>query len=153
VALEKYRKKRKFSKTPEPKGKVTQGGDKPIFVLHEHWAKTHHFDFRLEINGVLKSWAIPKGPPQKSGEKRLAVQVEDHPLEYANFQGIIPEGQYGAGKVEIWDRGKVKVKKQRENIIEFQLFGRKLTGNYMLLKPPSFEAKNWLFIKKRKSQS
>lgn len=146
MGLATYKKKRDFAKTSEPKDKIFKSR-KPIFVVHEHWAKHHHFDFRLEIEGVLKSWAVPKGPPQKIGEKRLAIQVEDHPLAYASFKGKIPEGQYGAGKVEIWDKGKLEIKEKTTNSIKFELFGRKLKGNFSLFHPPTFEKKSWLLLK------
>ena len=148
MSLASYKKKRKFTKTPEPKGEIGKGKKEPIFVVHEHWATHHHFDFRLEIDGVLKSWAVPKGPPQKIGEKRLAVQVEDHPLEYAKFYGTIPEGQYGAGKVEIWDKGKLEIKEKMPNSIKFILHGEKLKGDFSIFHPPTFERKNWLLVKK-----
>jgi bifunctional non-homologous end joining protein LigD len=148
VSLATYQKKRQFRKTPEPRGKVKKEEQKSIFVVHEHWASHHHFDFRLAIEGVLKSWAIPKTLPQKPGEKRLAVQVEDHPLEYTFFEGTIPEGQYGAGKVAIWDQGKLKISEKEKNSIKFFLQGKKLKGEYSLFHPPSFEEKNWLLMKK-----
>ncbi len=106
--LEKYNRKRKFQETPEPKGRVRKNPD-PIFVVQRHAARRLHFDFRLQINGALASWAVPKGPPQEVGEKRLAVHVEDHPIEYAKFEGDIPKGNYGAGHVDIWDRGTFEV--------------------------------------------
>jgi DNA ligase D-like protein (predicted 3'-phosphoesterase) len=115
-----------------------------IFVLHEHWASHHHFDLRLEMDGVLKSWAVPKDPPLKKGIKRLAIQVEDHPLSYANFEGEIPEGFYGAGKVKIWDKGNYDLVERDEKKIVFVLKGKKLAGKYCLLK---FRDKNWLFFK------
>ncbi|KPJ70653.1 3'-phosphoesterase [Microgenomates bacterium DG_75] len=148
MSLASYQKKRKFAKTPEPKGKIGKGRKEQIFVVHEHWAKHHHYDFRLQIAGVLKSWAVPKGPPQKVGEKRLAVQVEDHPLEYGSFEGVIPEGQYGAGKVEIWDKGKLEIKEKTANSIKFILQGKKLKGEFSIFHPPTFEKKNWLLVKK-----
>lgn len=148
MVLNIYQKKRNFNKTPEPKGKIkVKGLKKAIFVVQEHWASHHHFDFRLEIDGVLKSWAIPKNLPQKPREKRLAVQVEDHPLEYGSFEGKIPEGQYGAGKVKIWDKGEVTFKRLEKNLLEFKLEGEKLSGNFTLLKPEKFEEKNWLLIR------
>ena len=119
-----------------------------IFVVQEHEASHYHFDFRLEIGGVLKNWAIPKALPQKAGEKRLAVQVEDHPLEYGSFEGTIPEGQYGAGKVAIWDKGNLEIIEKDKNSIKFTLQGKKLKGEYHLFHPPTFEEKNWLLMKK-----
>lgn len=116
-------------------------------MVHEHWARSYHFDFRLQIKGVLKSWAVPKGVPEKPGIKRLAVAVEDHPISYLDFHGMIPEGQYGAGKVEIWDKGEVSFKRQEKDLIEFELFGKRLKGRFTLLHPKSFEAKNWLLVK------
>ena len=115
-----------------------------IFVVHEHWASHHHFDLRLEMNNVLKSWAVPKEPPLKKGIKRLAIQVEDHPLSYASFEGTIPEGFYGAGKVKIWDKGHYKLVEKDEKKIVFEANGEKLKGRYCLLK---FKDKNWLFFK------
>jgi len=106
----------------------------PIFVVHEHWAKRHHFDLRLEIGDVLKSWAVPKEIPTEYGVKRLAVQVEDHPIEYANFSGRIPEGYYGAGEVLIYDKGEYELKEYSVNKIRFKLLGQKLSGVYQLIK-------------------
>ena len=120
----------------------------PRFVIQKHQATHLHYDFRLEMDGVLKSWAVPKEPPTKSGVKRLAVQVEDHELDYINFEGTIPEGMYGAGTVEIWDRGTYILKTRRENKIEFTLQGSKLKGDYVLIR---FRNKNWLFFKKKET--
>ncbi|MBO3763192.1 MAG: 3'-phosphoesterase [Candidatus Brockarchaeota archaeon] len=117
----------------------------PIFVVQEHWASHHHFDFRLEIDGVLKSWAIPKEIPDVRGIRRLAIQVEDHKLEYADFEGVIPEGEYGAGKVLIWDKGTYELVEKSENKIKFKLFGKKLKGIYQLLKFK--EGNQWLLMK------
>ena len=120
---------------------------KGIFVIQKHAARRLHYDLRLEMDGVLKSWAVPKEPPRTPGVKRLAVQVEDHPIEYADFEGIIPEGHYGAGKVEIWDKGSYILKERTDNKIVFELNGEKLKGTYVLLK---FKGdKNWLFFKKK----
>jgi len=120
---------------------------KRIFVIQKHAARRLHYDLRLEMDGVLKSWAVPKEPPVESGVKRLAVQVEDHPLEYASFEGIIPEGHYGAGKVEIWDKGSYILRERTENKIVFDLEGKKLRGTYVLLR--FREDKKWLFFKKK----
>src|SRR5437762_13634256 len=103
--LSTYRRRRDFKVTPEPQGRVRGSGAHPQFVIQRHEARQLHFDFRLELDGVLKSWAVPKGPSETVGERRLAVEVEDHPLDYAGFEGDIPAGQYGAGHVDIWDRG------------------------------------------------
>jgi len=117
--------------------------------VHEHWASHHHFDFRLEMNGVLKSWAIPKGPPVEHGVKRLAVEVEDHPLEYADFEGTIPEGEYGAGKVEIWDRGNYVLKTKTVREIRFELRGKKLNGEFVLLLIKEEKGRRqWLLFKR-----
>ena len=121
------------------------------FVLHEHHASRLHFDFRLEIGTILKSWAIPKGVSMNPAEKRLAVEVEDHPLEYIDFEGIIPEGNYGAGTVVIWDEGEFELLEATEKKISFVLHGRLLQGGYTLrkLKPRGMgPAKDWLLIKK-----
>ncbi len=149
--LEEYRKKRDFKETPEPApGNFKEAADKPIFVIQKHDASTLHYDFRLEIDGTLKSWAVPKEPPAKAGIKRLAIQTEDHPLEYAGFEGEIPEGHYGAGKVEIWDRGTFELKKFEEKEILFALEGERLRGDYVLIKTKfGKEGKGWLLFKKK----
>lgn len=119
------------------------------FVIQKHQATHLHYDFRLEMDGVLKSWAVPKKPPTESGVKRLAVQVEDHELSYINFEGTIPEGMYGAGRVEIWDKGTYTLKHRSKDKIEFTLHGEKLTGNYVLIR---FKGnKNWLLFKKKEN--
>jgi bifunctional non-homologous end joining protein LigD len=157
-----YRKKRNFTKSPEPMGKVRRSSPKkPIFVVHEHHASHLHYDLRLEINGVLPSWAIPKGPPLKVGEKRLAVATEDHPLEYATFKGVIPEGSYGAGVVKIWDKGTYENAKEdyglsmeeclQQGSIEVLFKGKKLKGLYALIRTHFRDTdKNWLFFKIKK---
>jgi DNA ligase D-like protein (predicted 3'-phosphoesterase) len=144
MSLDEYKKKRRFSQTPEPSGKK-EGTGRNRFVVHKHDASHLHFDFRLEMDGVLKSWAVPKGPPQKTGERRLAVQVEDHPLDYIGFHGTIPEGQYGAGTVEIWDKGTYELEELTHKEIKFTVRGEKLKGDYALIKFK--EPKDWLMIK------
>jgi len=121
----------------------------PIYVIHEHSATHHHWDLRLEIGGLLKSWAVPKQPPRTKGIKRLAIQVEDHLKSYANFEGEIPKGQYGAGKVKIWDKGKFHLIEKTKNKIEFELKGVKLKGKYVLVKTSYGDKpeKSWLFFK------
>ncbi len=150
MPLEIYKNKRKFSETPEPKGKIklprTPPARKPIFVIHKHQASHLHYDLRLEMSGVLRSWAVPKPPPTIKSEKRLAIHVEDHPLEYAKFKGTIPEGNYGAGKVEIWDNGTYMLKSKDEKKIEFELNGKKLKGNYVLVKT-GYVKNGWLWMK------
>ena len=125
----------------------------PVFVLQKHHARTLHFDLRLEIRGVLKSWAVPKGAPKKIGQKHLAVFTEDHPLEYARFEGTIPEGNYGAGRVKIWDRGTFENLKDKslasclkQGVIAFRPRGTRLKGCYALI---HFRDKNWLWMKVR----
>jgi len=122
----------------------------PRFVVHEHHASRLHFDFRLEMEGALRSWAVPKGPSMDPGEKRLAVEVEDHPLEYGDFEGIIPEGEYGAGRVVIWDGGDYRLLEQIEDKIIFSLEGNKLRGNFALVRlRKSKTGKDWLLIKQK----
>lgn len=145
MAPEEYRQKRQFNETPEPGGQVS-GSSGSRFVVHRHQARHLHYDFRLEIEGVLKSWAVPKGVPLEPGVRRLAVQVEDHPVEYIDFAGQIPEGQYGAGIVEIWDKGDFKLSKSESDRLEFTLRGEKLSGDYVLVHTDS---KNWLLIKRK----
>jgi DNA ligase D-like protein (predicted 3'-phosphoesterase) len=148
--LEEYEKKRHFEKTPEP---FTLGShestDKPTFVVQRHDARNLHYDFRLEMDGVLKSWAVPKQPPKETGIKRLAIQTEDHPLSYADFEGEIPEGEYGAGKVEIWDKGTFELQKCEEKEIVVTLHGKELKGNYILIRTKYGKGeKGWLFFKR-----
>lgn len=154
MALEKYREKRDFSITEEPSGGKKKA--ESIFVVQEHHARNLHWDFRLEIGGVLVSWAIPKEPNDK--DRRLAVMTEDHPIEYAGFSGSIPEGQYGAGTVKIWDSGKFENIKEKglasclkDGQLEVRLKGKKLKGNYALIKLKPTEKypgkNNWLFFK------
>ena len=147
MPLKQYSKKRNLKKSGEPEAKIKKSKTQ-IFTIHKHHASHLHWDLRLEINGVLKSWAVPKEPPMAKGLKRLAIEVEDHPLSYATFEGIIPKGNYGAGKVEIWDKGKLKILELTKDKIEFELFGEKLSGKYLLIRAKlGGEKKNWLFFK------
>jgi len=147
MSLLQYSKKRNLKKSGEPAPKI-KSSPKKIYIIHKHHASHLHWDLRLEMNGVLKSWAVPKIPPKTKGTKRLAIQVEDHPIEYANFEGIIPEGNYGAGKVEIWDKGTYELIKQTPKEIEIKIKGKKLKGKYILIKTNYQEnKKSWLFFK------
>jgi len=149
MSLKEYKKKREFKKTSEPEGKV-KNNSQSRFVVQEHWASNHHFDFRLELEGVLKSWAVPKGIPEKKEIKRLAIQTEDHPVSYIDFEGDIPEGQYGAGRVEIYDEGEYELNEISKNKIDFILRGKKLKGGYALIKMKG-DPKHWLIIKTKSS--
>ncbi len=146
MSLEEYKKKRDFSMTSEPVGEVKEGGGK-IYVVQKHYASHLHWDLRLEKEGVLKSWAVPKEPPTKKGVRRLIVATEDHPIDYADFEGEIPEGQYGAGKVEIWDRGTYEEEKwQEDKEIIVHLKGKRLNGRYCLIRFKKVE-NGWLFFR------
>ena len=154
TSIKEYHSKRDFSKTPEPKGGRTRTSRNHLsFVIQRHRARNLHYDLRLEQGGVLKSWAIPKEPPTESGIKRLAVETEDHPIEYQYFEGEIPEGEYGAGKVEIWDKGDYLPVEWKKNVIVLEMRAQKLRGTFCLvkLKPKEQQDKNWLFFKKKKS--
>jgi len=148
--LEDYEKKRHFKKTPEPSASdFNKSSDKPIFVVQRHNARNLHYDFRLEMDGVLKSWAVPKEPPKEAGTRRLAIETEDHPLAYADFEGEIPAGEYGAGKVEIWDRGTFELLKREEREIVVTLDGEELKGDYVLIRTKYGKGeKGWLFFKR-----
>lgn len=159
-SLKKYHKKRHFKKTPEPSGKKGKsGGKQPQFVIQKHDASTLHYDFRLEAEGVLKSWAVPKGPSTNPRDKRLAMPTEDHPLEYADFEGVIPEGEYGAGTVMVWDTGpyrNLRDKKDepasmgesiRDGHVEIWLEGKKLQGGYALHRTATGKNERWILIK------
>jgi bifunctional non-homologous end joining protein LigD len=149
--LQKYISKRDFNLTPEPiaASRESEKVEAMTFVVQEHHARRLHYDLRLERQGVLKSWAVPKGVPEKPGEKRLAVEVEDHPLEYRKFEGTIPQGQYGAGTVKIWDKGSYTVKIWQDDMIEFVLKGGRLDGRYVLARFKKAGPKQWLLIKAR----
>src|SRR5208282_5770088 len=163
MALEEYRRKRDFRKTSEPAGEVpakSKGAAAPLsFVVQKHAARQLHYDFRLELDGVLKSWAVPKGPSLDPAEKRLAVQVEDHPMEYGGFEGVIPKGQYGGGTVMLWDEGTWEPQAAypdvdeglRTGSLKFILHGKKLQGKWALIRMGGKYANerkpNWLLIK------
>src|ERR671931_859763 len=139
-----YREKRNFGRSPEPRGKPARARKEPRFVIQKHDARSLHYDFRLEAGGVLKSWAIPKGPSTNPRDKRLAMPTEDHPIEYATFEGLIPEGEYGAGPVIVWDRGTYRnlttrdghevsvLRALEDGHLKFWLEGEKLRGGYSL---------------------
>lgn len=162
MSLTKYNSKRKFNDTPEPSGKKVGSSHKPIFVVQRHHASHLHYDLRLELTGTLKSWAIPKGPSMNPKDKRLAMMVEDHPVAYATFEGDIPEGNYGAGHVDIWDHGTyepidaggavisptVFAKDLKAGSIKFRLKGKLLKGDFALVNMKKDE-KTWLLIKHR----
>jgi DNA ligase D-like protein (predicted ligase)/DNA ligase D-like protein (predicted 3'-phosphoesterase) len=146
--LDEYNKKRNFDKTPEPGGKPEPGKtEHPRFVVQEHHASTHHFDLRLERDGVLKSWAVPKGIPEKPGVRNLAIRTEDHPLEYANFEGTIPRGEYGAGEVKIWDHGLYEPLEWSEDKIEVVMKGDRISGVYVLVRFKKAGEDDWLLLK------
>jgi bifunctional non-homologous end joining protein LigD len=145
LSLERYETKRRFARTPEPGPKVNKAG-RDRFVVQEHQARHLHWDFRLELDGVLKSWAVPKGPPEEPGIRRLAVEVEDHPVDYITFEGSIPKGEYGAGIVKVWDEGEFKLKRRTKDLYEFWLKGKRLVGKYALVR---FKERNWLMIKSK----
>jgi DNA ligase D-like protein (predicted 3'-phosphoesterase) len=146
LSLKDYGKKRNFEKTTEPEAH-TGKGDGDIYVIQKHAATNLHYDLRLEMDGVLKSWAVPKEPPVQLGVKRLAVQVEDHPVAYATFEGTIPEGEYGAGTVEIWDKGSYKLIDRKEDKLIVEINGERLKGSFVLVRLR--DKKNWLFFKKK----
>lgn len=161
MSLEPYKSKRDFSKTTEPLPKKGKSSASLHFGVQKHAATHLHYDFRLELDGVLVSWAVPKGPSMNPNDKRLAIKVEDHPLDYRLFEGVIPEGSYGAGTVELWDEGTYTVDKD-ENIskymrdglkkghVEFELHGKKLKGKFALIHLKNTEKDNqWLLIKSK----
>src|SRR3979411_3033077 len=141
MPLEHYRNKRKFIETPEPAGRPRRSSSKHIFVVQKHAASHLHYDFRLAIDGVLVSWAVPKGPSMNPADKRLAIRTEDHPLEYAEFEGVIPRGQYGAGTVMVWDKGTYDPNNNTppgqqlaQGKIDVELHGTKLLGGFTLIR-------------------
>lgn len=157
--LEDYQAKRDFRRTPEPRGEDRRISPAPIFVVQKHDASHLHYDFRLEVDGVLKSWAIPKGPSTDPRQKRLAVPTEDHPLEYAGFEGVIPEGEYGAGRVLVWDTGPFRNLTEKKGVpvplaeavahghLKVWLEGHKLKGGYALTRFKTGKDEAWLLVK------
>jgi len=166
MKLAEYTSKRKFEKTPEPEPALQPQGDRRLFVVHKHAARALHYDLRLELEGVLKSWAVPKGPSLDPSVKRLAVMVEDHPFEYKDFEGVIPESNYGAGSVIIWDRGtyhhpstrdetvsgKLLLEGLRKGDMKFVLEGEKLHGEFALVRTKR-DGKSWLLLKKKDKET
>ena len=158
--LDEYQGKRDFRSTPEPRGTGSGGGEQPLFVIQKHDASSLHYDLRLEVDGVLKSWAVPKGPSTDPRDRRLAVPTEDHPLEYADFEGTIPADEYGGGTVLIWDRGtyrNLRADKEDEELsmaeavadgkVEVWLEGEKISGGYALVRTDGGDDERWLLIK------
>jgi bifunctional non-homologous end joining protein LigD len=163
MPLREYRNKRNFKVSPEPSGESGGAKKKPaslIYVVQKHRASHLHYDFRLEWNGTLLSWAVPKGPSLDPAVKRLAMQVEDHPVEYANFEGVIPEGEYGGGTVMVWDKGTWEPEPETPDVdaalvhgeLKFVLYGKKLKGSWVLVRTRAFGSSrrsSWLLIKHR----
>ncbi len=158
--LQDYQARRDFGRTGEPQGDEATSDDKPVFVIQKHDASHLHYDFRIEVDGVLKSWAVPKGPSTNPRVKRLAVPTEDHPLAYADFEGTIPKNSYGGGTVLIWDKGNFEnLKKDEEGQpiplavclenghVTIRLSGRKLSGGYSLIRTGKKEDQRWLLVK------
>jgi bifunctional non-homologous end joining protein LigD len=163
MSIKKYKEKRNFKKTSEPKGKTKKVKEDLIFVVQKHDATNLHYDFRLELDGVLKSWAVPKGPSLDPKEKRLAMMVEDHPFDYKDFEGVIPKGNYGAGEVIVWDKGtyhSIETDDRKESIpllkkglekgdLKITLHGEKLNGQFALVNMKKPKQNAWLLIKKK----
>ncbi|MBU0496175.1 MAG: DNA ligase [Chloroflexi bacterium] len=166
-ALKDYHARRDFGRTSEPAGGERRPASQPIFVVQKHDASTLHYDLRLEVDGVLKSWAVPKGPSTDPRVKRLAVPTEDHPLEYADFEGVIPAGEYGAGPVLVWDTGPYRNLRAEkagapavsmaqaiaEGKVEVRLEGYKLKGGYALIRTGKGDDARWLLIKMRDDEA
>jgi DNA ligase D-like protein (predicted 3'-phosphoesterase) len=165
-----YRAKRDFRRTPEPKGsgRRRRRSTAPIFVIQQHAARSMHFDFRVEAHGMLKSWAVPRGPSTNPKDKRLAMPTEDHPIEYSDFEGVIPKGEYGAGPVIIWDRGVFEnrsvdkrgndvplAKAVEQGNVKVYLHGQKISGGYGLVRTGSRqgERERWLLVKERDAEA
>jgi bifunctional non-homologous end joining protein LigD len=157
MGLQRYNEKRDFERTPEPRGRGSRAASKALrFVVQRHAASTLHYDFRLEIDGVLKSWAIPREPVADPAQKRLAVATEDHPLDCAGFEGDIPKGEYGAGPVDIWDAGTwipegAPLTAYRRGCLAFELKGRRLKGRWTLVRMGNAQTRKkdlWLLVKR-----
>jgi DNA ligase D-like protein (predicted 3'-phosphoesterase) len=159
-SLKEYKRKRDFRKSPEPQGSSRERAEKPLFVIQKHDASSLHYDFRLEVGSVLKSWAVPKGPSTDPSVKRLALPTEDHPMDYADFEGVIPEGEYGGGTVMVWDTGpyrNLRAEKEGDGAsmaealdqgkVEIWLQGKKLQGGYALIRTGGDDKARWLLIK------
>lgn len=172
MGLDRYRDKRNLTRSGEPSGDTSSGdascggkqagGGKPVYVIHKHDASQLHYDLRLEIDGTLKSWAVPKGPSTDPSEKRLAVETEDHPLDYAGFEGVIPEGEYGAGTVMVWDKGHFSNLKDdaslkegfKDGHLEIRIEGQKLRGGYALTHMrDENDTRQWLLVKMKDKQA
>ncbi len=164
--LKTYKEKRRLEESPEPSGKEKKKKNGPLFVVQKHDASTLHYDFRLEVGGVLKSWAVPKGPSTDPSEKRLALPTEDHPLDYAYFEGVIPEDHYGAGTVIVWDRGAYEnhtedddgnaltmTEALKEGRVVVELKGKKLKGNFALIRTGSKDDGRWLLMKMKDDEA
>nr|WP_315180610.1 DNA polymerase ligase N-terminal domain-containing protein [uncultured Flavobacterium sp.] len=163
MSLSEYNQKRNFNSTLEPEGKIKQSSTELIFVVQKHAASHLHYDFRLEMDGVLKSWAIPKGPSMNPANKRLAIMLEDHPYSYKDFEGTIPEGNYGAGNVIVWDNGTYILANEdgldidehklqsdlQKGHLSFILNGKKLKGEFALVKLKTKQENTWLLIKSK----
>jgi len=163
--LKEYEDKRDFRRTSEATARARQAGNEPIFVIQKHAARTLHYDFRLDVDGVLKSWAVPKGPSTDPRTRRLAVAVEDHPLDYADFEGRIPNGEYGTGAVLVWDRGTYRnlraeddepvsmAEALRDGHVAVWLEGEKLRGGYALIRTGKGDDNRWLLIKMKDEEA
>ncbi|MHB9005266.1 MAG: DNA polymerase ligase N-terminal domain-containing protein, partial [Coriobacteriia bacterium] len=158
AVLEEYRRKRDFAVTPEPAGGAAGAHEALTFVIQKHHASRMHWDFRMELDGVLLSWAVPKGPSLDPADKRLAMRVEDHPIEYGSFEGVIPKGEYGGGTVMLWDRGTWEPdhgdprQHLAEGHLKFDLYGERLRGRWMLVRTKGYggsDKDSWLLFKER----